>query len=134
MHLPVDAEGMPISAVSTPANGDERKRVEHLVETVEVKTEKPGRPPKKIKRTAGDKGYDSQKLREFLLRKGITPRIPRKKCAAKTWKTSADECTKISRTFSWLQRKFRRLAVRWERLPQCFDSFLSFGIIGIWMQ
>lgn len=68
IHLLVDAEGLPISAVSTPANGDERKQVEHLVETVKVKMGKPGRPPKKIKRISGDKGYDSQKLRAFLLK------------------------------------------------------------------
>ncbi len=59
IHLLVDAEGMPMSAFSTPANGDERKQVAHLIETVEVKTGNPGRPPKKIKKIAGDKGYDS---------------------------------------------------------------------------
>ncbi len=82
IHLLVDAEGMPVSAAVTPADGDERKQAEHLVETVVVKTRKPGRPPKKIKRIAGDKGYDSQKLRAFLLSKGIAPQIPRKKNAA----------------------------------------------------
>ncbi|MCP4118907.1 MAG: transposase [Desulfobacteraceae bacterium] len=40
----------------------------------------------------------------------------------------------VERTFSWLQRKFRRLAVRWERLPRCFNSFLSLGIIFMWVQ
>jgi transposase len=40
----------------------------------------------------------------------------------------------VERTFSWLQKKFRRLAGRWERLPECFNSFLSLGIIAIWMQ
>jgi transposase len=137
IHLLVDAEGMPVSAVLTPANGDERKQVEQLVETVEVKTGKPGRPPKKIKRIAGDKGYDSQKLREFLLSKGITPQIPRKRNArprrGRPVLMSAPRF-QIERTFSWLQRTFRRLAVRWERLPQCFDSFLSLGIIVIWMR
>jgi transposase len=119
---------MPVSAVSSPANGDERKQVAHLIETVEVKMGKPGRPPKKIKRIAGDKGYDSQKLREFLLSKGITLQIPRKSYAkpqrGRPMLMSAPRF-QIERTFSWLQRKFRRLAVRWERLPRCFDSFLS---------
>jgi transposase len=111
IHLLVDAEGLPISAVSTPANGDERKQVEHLVETVKVKMGKPGRPPKKIKRISGDKGYDSQKLRAFLLKqRNYAADSKKEKCEAKTWKTGTDECTKISRTFSWLQKKFRRLA------------------------
>ena len=75
IHLLVDAEGMPVSAVSTPANGDERKQVAHLIETVEVKTGKPGRPPKTIKRIDGDKGYDSQQLRDFLSAKELCRRF-----------------------------------------------------------
>jgi hypothetical protein len=108
-----------------------------LVETVEVKTGKPGRPPKKIKSIAGDKGYDAQKLREFLLRKGITPQIPRKSTAKPRRGRQVlmrAPRFQMERTCSWLQRKFRRLAVRWERLPQCFNSFLSLGIIVLWMQ
>ena len=137
IHLLVDAAGMPVSAETSPANGDERKLAEYLVETVTVKTGKPGRPPKKIKRIAGDKGYDSQKLREFLLSKGIAPQIPRKKNAVpRRGRPVLMRAPRfqIERTFSWLQRKFRRLAVRWERLPQCFNSFLSLGISVLWMQ
>jgi hypothetical protein len=40
----------------------------------------------------------------------------------------------VERTFSWLQKKFRRFTGHWERLPECFNLFLSLGIIVIWMQ
>ncbi|MCP4488144.1 MAG: transposase, partial [Gammaproteobacteria bacterium] len=93
IHLPVDSEGMPLSAVTAAANEDERKRVGPSPEKIEVKT---GRPPKKPKRTAGDKGYDSQEPREFLKRKGIRPRIPRKRNAEKTGETGRNECSGIS--------------------------------------
>lgn len=83
IHLPVDAEGMPLSAVTTAANGDERKQVETLLERIEVRTGNPGRPPKKPKRLAGDKGYDSEELRNILRGRGIRPRIPRKRNAKK---------------------------------------------------
>ena len=83
IHLLVDAEGMPLSAVTTAANGDERKQIKPLLEQLQVKTGKAGRPPKKPKRLAGDKGYDSQELREFLRRNGIYPQIPRKRNAKK---------------------------------------------------
>ncbi|MCP4118908.1 MAG: IS5 family transposase [Desulfobacteraceae bacterium] len=96
IHLPVDSEGMPLSAVTTAANEDERKQVGPLPEKIEVKTGKPGRPPKKPKRIAGDKGYDSQELREFLKRKGIRPQIPRKRNAKKTGETGRNECSEIS--------------------------------------
>ena len=83
IHLLVDAQGMPLSAFSAPANEDERKHVEELLEKVEVKTGKPGRPPKKVKRLAADKGYDSNALRDSLKEKGIQPQIPKKRNAKK---------------------------------------------------
>ncbi len=137
IHLPVDIDGMPLSAISSPANGDERKQVEHLLKIIEVKTGRPGRPPKKIKRIAGDKGYDPEELRKILRSKGIQPQLPRKKNAEAGCGRPVLMSTprfQVELTFSWLQRKFRRLAVRRERLPHCFSSFLSLGIIVIWMQ
>lgn len=137
IHLLVDAEGMPLSAVTTAANEDERKQVEPLLDQIEVKTGRAGRPPKKTRRLAGDKGYDSEKLRTFLRHKGIQPQLPRKKNAQKRRGRPVQMTAprfQVERTFSWLQRKFRRLAVRWERLPCCFNSFLSLGIIFMWVQ
>lgn len=83
IHLLVDAQGMPLSAFSAPADEDERKHVEELLEKVEVKTGKAGRPPKKVKRLAADKGYDSNPPRDFLKEKGIQPQIPGKRNAKK---------------------------------------------------
>jgi len=83
IHLFVDAQGMPLSAFSAPANEDERKHVEELLEKVEVKTGKSGRLRKKVKRLAADKGYDSNDLRDFLKENGIQPQIPRKRNAKK---------------------------------------------------
>ena len=42
IHLLVDADGMPLSACSAPANEDESKHVGPLLEMVAVKTGKPG--------------------------------------------------------------------------------------------
>ena len=75
MHLFIDADGMPLSACSAPAKKDERKQVGPLLEMIEVKTGKPGRPPQKPQRIAADKGYDSDLLRYFLKK----TQIPRKK-------------------------------------------------------
>lgn len=36
------------------------------------------------------------------------------------------------RSFSWLQRKYRRLVVRPERLKVCFDAFLLLACSYIW--
>ena len=72
IHLLVDVQGMPLSAFSAPANEDERKHVEKLFETVEVKTGKAGHPRKKVKRLAAYKGYDSDAMRNLLKGDGIS--------------------------------------------------------------
>ena len=42
IHLLVDADGMPLSACSAPANEDERKHAGTLIETVAVKKNRKG--------------------------------------------------------------------------------------------
>ncbi len=37
------------------------------------------------------------------------------------------------RGFPWYQRKYRRLVVRWERLPKVFDGFLALATIHLWI-
>ena len=54
---------MPLAPSVTPANADERQDVLPLLDSVEVKTGRPGRPPKKVKVLATDKGYDANELR-----------------------------------------------------------------------
>ena len=128
---------MPLSACSAPANKDERKQVGPLLEMIAVKTGKPGRSPRKPQRLAADKGYDSDPLRDFLKSKGIRPQIPRKKNASKRRGRPVSMSAprfQVERTFSWLQRKFRRLVVRWERLPRCFDAFLTLAVCFMWTQ
>jgi hypothetical protein len=46
---------------------------------------------------------------------------------------------KLKELFSWLQRKFSRLVVRWERQPRCFSLlgclfYVGAAIIGIGSQ
>ncbi len=52
IHLLVDADGIPLAVCSAPANEDERRYVDKLIETVSVKTRKAGRPSKNVRRLA----------------------------------------------------------------------------------
>ncbi len=74
-------------------------------------------------------GYDSQRQRQALRRRGIRPQLPKR-----LWKgkKKPGRAIKISvprfqqeRCFAWYQRKYRRLVVRWERISACFDAFLA---------
>jgi hypothetical protein len=49
---------MPLANRTTPANGSERDQVIPLLDAVKVKTHQPGRPRKRVKVLAADKGYD----------------------------------------------------------------------------
>ncbi|MGR0481790.1 MAG: transposase [Candidatus Electronema sp. V4] len=73
-----------------------------------IETGRVGRPAKKMRRLAADKGYDSEEIRKNLRAKGIHPQIPRKKNAsARRGKAVMMTALrfKAERTFSWLQRK-----------------------------
>jgi hypothetical protein len=66
---------MPLANSTTPASGSEREQVIPLLDSVKVKTNKPGRPRKRVKVLAADKGYDSKEKRAALrkARRGDTP-------------------------------------------------------------
>lgn len=128
---------MPLANRTTPANGSEREQVVPLLDRIEVKTNKPGRPRKRVKVLAADKGYDSKAIRATLRKRGIRPQLPKR---VRKTKKNRGRPIKISvprfqqeRCFAWFQRKYRRLVVRWERIAACFDAFLSLATIHIWI-
>jgi IS5 family transposase len=137
IHSLTDATGMPLSTCTTPANGDERAQVIPLLDTLHVRTGKQGRPRKRLKVLAADKGYDAKDLRRRLRTRGIRPQIPKR-----VWKSRKPRGRPIrkdiprdqaERTFAWFQRKYRRLVVRWERLAACFNAFLAVAMIHMWV-
>ncbi len=137
IHSLTDAAGMPLSTCTTPAHGDERAQVIPLLDTLHVRTGKQGRPRKRLKVLAADKGYDAKDLRRRLRTRGIRPQIPKR-----VWKSHKPRGRPIKkdvpryqaeRTFAWFQRKYRRLVVRWERLAACFNAFLAIAMIHMWV-
>jgi hypothetical protein len=137
IHRLTDGAGMPLSSCTTPANGDERAQVIPLLDTLQVRTGKPGRPHKRLKVLAADKGYDAKDLRRHLRTHGIRPWIPKRVCkSCKPWGRpikQEDPCDQAERTFAWSQRKYCRLVVRWERLAACVNAFLAIAMMHIWV-
>ena len=80
-HLLVDANGMPLSVISTSSSQSERKQVAKLLQKVRI-YHGYGRPKHCPKEIHADKGYDSKELRLFLRSKGIKPNITKR-----IWKT-----------------------------------------------
>ena len=137
IHSLTDAAGMPLANRTTPANGNEHAQVMPLLDAVRLRTGKRGRPRKRPKVIATDKGYDAKALRQQLRKRGIRAQI-----AKRVWKAKKPRGRPLKidvprfqaeRTFAWFQRKYRRLVVRWERLAACFAAFLAIATIHIWI-
>src|SRR2546422_9919183 len=82
IHSLTEGRGMPLAHCTTPANGDERAQVLPLLDAVKVRTGKRGRPRKRLKVIATDKGDDAKALRQKLRQRGIRAQIPKR-----VWKT-----------------------------------------------
>lgn len=139
IHLLTDGQGMPLATSTTPANASEREQVLPLLDSIRIRTGKPGRPRARPKQLAADKGYDSKALRQALRKRGIRPELPKR-----VWKNRKQPPGRklikrvarfvVERCFSWFQRKFRRLVVRWERKPHIFNALVTLGAIMIWLE
>jgi hypothetical protein len=76
---------MPLSSCTTPANGDERAQGIPLLDTLHVRPGQRGRPRKRCKVLAAEKGYEAKDLRRRLRTRGIRPQIP-----TRVWKSRRD--------------------------------------------
>ena len=138
IHLIVDGEGMPIAESTTAANQSERDEVIDLLNGAKVNCGA-GRPKSCPKELQGDKGYDSQALRNEIRRKGVRPIIPRREYKDRKPRLGRKppnliDRFKVERCFSWLQRKFRRLCIKWERRRAFWNGFLKLGIAWMWLE
>jgi len=137
IHTITEGNGMPMANRTTAANGSEREQVLPLLDSIKIKTGKPGRPRRNFAVLAADKGYDSSEKRSQLRKRGIRPQFPRrvyksKKHCGRPIKNDTPRFQQ-ERCFAWYQRKYRRLVVRWERQPVVFDGFLALATIHIWI-
>jgi transposase len=95
-----------------------------LVDAIPAVRGRVGRPRRKPGLVQGDRGYDSQPHRNALRDRGIASQLAKRG----TPHGSGLGRTRwvVERSLAWLHR-FRRLAVRYERLPSVHEAFLSLG-------
>ena len=108
----------------TGANRPDATVFEPLVEAIEPIKRPRGRPRKRPDRVHADKGYDYRHCRRYLQRRGIKCRIARKGVESQT-KLGRHRWV-VERTFAWL-RRYRRLAIRYERRDDIHQAFLDLG-------
>jgi transposase len=103
------------------------KLVEATLAQVRVKTgpRRRGKPNRLI----GDRGYDSNTVRAFLVKRGIEPIIPARSNNTVATHQDGRKLRRyqrrwiIERSHSWLQT-FRRLVVRYERSEKIFAALV----------
>jgi transposase len=85
---------------------------------------KPGRPRQRTDQIIADRGYDHDKYRRELWRRGTRPVIARRGTGHGSG--LGKHRWVVERSFSWLHQ-FRRLRIRWERDHTLHLAFLSLG-------
>ena len=127
-HVITDAQGIPLAALLTGANVHDVTQALPLVETIPPVRGKLGRPRRRPCELQGDRGYDSEPLRQHLRRLHISPVLAKRGTphgsglGVYRWV--------VERTLSWLHQ-FRRLRVRFERREDIHEAFLTIGCVII---
>lgn len=126
IHSLVDANGKPLTFVTTPANVDERTQVEILLAQIH-------RHPNAL---YADKGYDALWLRWYLEQHlGIAPHISKRQWPKPQIPQPITQNHRwvVEQTFAWYQRKFRRINIKWERNQAPWKAFLAAAFVFFWL-
>jgi transposase len=92
-----------------------------LIDSVKPIRGRVGRPRKRPQRLIADRGYDHDKYRRELWRRGIKPVIGRR--ATEHGSGLGKQRWVVEAAVNFLH-KFRRLRIRWERGPEMHLAFL----------
>jgi transposase len=110
--------------ILTEANRNDVTQLLPLLQAIPPIRGQCGAPKRKPDLIQADRGYDSEPLRRELAIRGIDSEIARRY----TEHGSGLGKTRwvVERTIAWLHG-FRRLRIRYERLPEIHEAFLKLG-------
>jgi transposase len=112
LHLVCDGGGLPLTAAVTAANVADTILFQAVLDDVPPIRTPSGRRRTRPGKVHADKGYDSGANRAYLRRRGIRPRIARRRVESSV--RLGRHRWRIERALSWLSC-CRRLQVRWDR-------------------
>jgi IS5 family transposase len=128
-HLIVDAGGIPLAVLLSPANHHDSRAFEPLLASIPpLRRRRAGRPRRRPEKVHADKAYDIPRCRAHLRRRGIRCRIARK--GIDSSERLGRHRWVVERTLSWLSQ-FRRLTVRYERRADIHLAFLRLACVLI---
>lgn len=121
-HLITDGKGTPLAITTTGSNIPDVNELLRVVDEVADVRGNVGHPRKRPDELYADRAYDSDPHRRMLRKRGITPRIARRK----TEHGSGMGIYRwvVERTVSWLH-SCRKLRLRTDRTVQIHNAFTS---------
>lgn len=121
-HALVDGNGIPLAVKVTAANRHDVTQIKDLVEAIPPVQGKRGRPRRHPKKLLGDRAYDSEPHRSWLRKRGITPKLAKRRTEHGSGLGKLRWV--VERTFAWLHDD-RKLRIRDERRTDTVQAFLS---------
>jgi transposase len=130
-HILTDAQGIPLAATVTAANVPDVTQTFQVLTAMPAVGGKPGPKRQKPDRLQGDRGYDSNPVRQLLRWLGITPIL----AARNTEHGSGLGVYRwfVERTIAWLH-SFGRLRRRLDRTTEVQRAFLQLACALICMR
>jgi transposase len=129
--LVTDGRGLPLTVEVTAGQRHESTQVEAVLDGIAI-PQKIGRPRKRPRRLAGDKGYSYPRVRDWLRAHGIRPVIPYRidQCSGRSVfdKDTYRRRSVIEQCVGWL-KECRRIGTRFEKLAINFLAMLKLAII-----
>lgn len=121
----VDAQGLPIRLSLTTGQAHDGQAANMLLSHL---------GPRMI--VVADKAYDSDRIRELIQERGVTPNIPSK--SNRKWKPCFSKRlyllrNLIERFFSKLKH-FRRVATRYDKLADNFLAMVQLASVRLWLR
>ena len=115
---------MPLAIALTGAQRNDVTQLLPLLDALGPVRGKLGRPRKRSERLLADRGYDFDKYRRELRRRGIKAQIARR--LTEHGSGLGKERWVVERSFAWLHN-LRRLRIRYERRAELHEAFLALG-------
>ncbi|HEX5927393.1 MAG TPA: IS5 family transposase [Baekduia sp.] len=123
-HLLTDSSGIPLAISLTGGHRNDVTQLLPLVDSVGPVPGKVGRPRQRAERVLADRGYDHDKYRRELRKRGVKAVIARR--ATEHGSGLGRERWVVERTFAHLHN-LRRLRTRYERDDQLHLAFMLIG-------
>ncbi|MDX3559284.1 IS5 family transposase [Streptomyces europaeiscabiei] len=121
-HVLTDGQGIPLAVSLTGGNRNDVTQLLPLLDKIPAVAGVVGRPRRRPDALLADRGYDHDKYRRLLWRRGIRPVIARR--GEEHGSGLGVFRYVVERTIAWLHG-FRRLRIRWERRDDIHEAFLG---------